>query len=903
MRVFLRIGIGCCVCFRGAKFPFGLVAALLATTALTNLGLATPVAAQTFLDSFGGHGSGDGKLDAPYGMDISTTSGNLYVADFVNRRVDVFDPTGVFISKITSSTPGSNPPPFNFKPIYLAISPSTDNIFASDYLNHRVQVFNSSGSFVGQFGTQGTGSGQFDFITGIAISPINGNVYIADAGNNLDNNRIQVFTQAGTFVTTFGSAGAGQGQFNLPWGIGFANSGELYVADVNNHRIQAFDGSGTFLRSFGNFGSNLGEFGSTLDVKVSPYTDNVFVADTGNHRIQIFNQSGSFLRSFASSGAGSQPNGNLNGLAIGPAGLLYASYEFSDVINRWNADLTYTDTVVEFGALIQNSTLTGVTSVTVKSGGTLGGTGTVPTTTINDGGTLMPGLTGVPGTLNISGNLTFASAATYLVAINGATASTTGVTGTATLGSANVQVASGSTITAKQKYTILTAPGGLGGTTFNPTVNFGAYIGTLSYDPNNVFLTLNIDALTPQLPSSAPVNVSNISKTIDAYIVSGGTLPTSFNTILGLTGSALTNALTRISGEAGAGGGRQGASQMMGSFLTLALNPFGGSSSGNIGGVGGGRGFGFAAEAELPREAAEAYAAVTPRDRRAASALDRRWGIWGQAYGGYNTTGGDTGIGTHDITSRSYGVATGADYHAAPDLMVGFALAGGGTNYGLSDGLGGGKSDVFQIGFYGSKQFGPAYVSASLSYAWHGMKTDRTVTISGTDNLTASFNAHSFGGRLESGYKFDVPFVSFTPYAALQMQQFRTPSYSETAASGSNAFALSYDAKSTTSTRTELGVWLDKMIALSRGNVLAIRTRAAWAHDHSSDESSSAAFQTLPGSNFTVNGAGTVPNSALMSAGAEIQMASGVSFGGKFDGEFAYHSQTYAGTITVRSVW
>ena len=73
---------------------------------------------------------------------------------------------------------------------------------------------------------------------------------------------------------------------------------------------------------------------------------------------------------------------------------------------------------------------------------------------------------------------------------------------------------------------------------------------------------------------------------------------------------------------------------MMGSFLTLALNPFGGSSGGNIGGVSGGRGFGFATEAELPREAMEAYAAVTPKDRRGSSALDRRWGVWGQVYGG-----------------------------------------------------------------------------------------------------------------------------------------------------------------------------------------------------------------------------------------------------------------------------
>lgn len=405
------------------------------------------------------------------------------------------------------------------------------------------------------------------------------------------------------------------------------------------------------------------------------------------------------------------------------------------------------------------------------------------------------------------------------------------------------------------------------------------------------------------LPTNSNGNQRGVSNGIDNALKNGATSSNAFNTLLGLTGSALTNALTQVSGEAGAGGGRQGATHMMGSFLTLALNPFGGSSGGNVGGIGGSRGFGFATEAELPREAMEAYAAVTPKDRRGSSALDRRWGVWGQVYGGLNKTIGDTTTGTHDTTSRSYGLATGADYRASPDLMLGFALAGGGTNYGLSDGLGGGRSDVFQIGLYGSKQFGPAYVSAALSYAWHGMKTDRTVTVSGTDNLTASFDAHSFGGRLESGYKFDVPFVSITPYAALQLQHFRTPSYSETASSGSGAFALTYDAKSTTSTRTELGVWLDKMFALDSDNVLAIRTRAAWAHDHSSDESTSAAFQTLPGSSFTTNGAGTVPNSALLSAGAEIRLASGISFGAKFDGEFASRSQTYSGTGTARYMW
>jgi len=208
-----------------------------------------------------------------------------------------------------------------------------------------------------------------------------------------------------------------------------------------------------------------------------------------------------------------------------------------------------------------------------------------------------------------------------------------------------------------------------------------------------------------------------------------------------------------------------------------------------------------------------------------------------------------------------------------------------------------------QLGAYGRKEFGPAYLSAAFSYAWHSMSTDRTVTVSGTDRLAASFDAHSFGGRLEAGYRFAARWVDITPYAALQMQRFRTPSYSESAVSGSSAFALSYDARSTTSTRTELGAWFDNTIALARGHMLALRSRAAWAHDHSTNPAQGAVFQTLPGSNFTVNGAQVAPNSLLTSLGAELRLLNRWSVGARFDGEFANRSQTYAGTGTVRYAW
>jgi outer membrane autotransporter protein len=90
---------------------------------------------------------------------------------------------------------------------------------------------------------------------------------------------------------------------------------------------------------------------------------------------------------------------------------------------------------------------------------------------------------------------------------------------------------------------------------------------------------------------------------------------------------------------------------------------------------------------------------------------------------------------------------------------------------------------------YGTTRSGSAYLAAALAYTNHWMSTNRFAFAA--DHLTADFNAQSFGGRVESGYRLATPFAELTPYAAVQAQSFRTPSYSETmsaaAASGFTA--------------------------------------------------------------------------------------------------------------------
>src|SRR5262245_34808857 len=116
------------------------------------------------------------------------------------------------------------------------------------------------------------------------------------------------------------------------------------------------------------------------------------------------------------------------------------------------------------------------------------------------------------------------------------------------------------------------------------------------------------------------------------------------------------------------------------------------------------------------------------------------------------------------ICPRAVGFAAGLDYRLTPDTVVGFALAGGGTEWSLAQGLGGGKSDAFQAGVYGATRSGPAYLAAAFAFTNHWMSTDRFAV---GDHLTANFNAQSYGGRLEGGYRFGTPYGGITPYAAI----------------------------------------------------------------------------------------------------------------------------------------
>jgi outer membrane autotransporter protein len=568
---------------------------------------------------------------------------------------------------------------------------------------------------------------------------------------------------------------------------------------------------------------------------------------------------------------------------------------------------TYTGaTTVTGGTLIVNGTIASSSGLTVDAGATVGGTGTLPTAVIN--GTLAPGNS--IGTLTIQGNLVLTSAAAYIVEVSPTQADRTNVTGTATL-AGTVQAVFGPGSYIARTYTILSAAGGRSGT-FGSLTTSGlpaGFAAALSYTGTDTILNLTaVLGQQPTTPGQQPlpngalsINQFNVANSLNSFFNNGGTLPPGFVTIFGLTGANLGNALSQLSGEA-ATGAQQAGFQMGSQFLNLMLDPFVDGRSGVAGTGAAGPALGFAPEREaLPDDIALAYSKVFKEPRATAPVYEPRWSAWGGAYGGGNRTSGDPAVvGSHDVSATTAGFAAGLDYRLSPNSVVGLALAGGGSNWNLAQGLGGGKSDAFQAGVYGATKYGPAYLAAAFAFANHWMSTDRFAFAG--DHLTASFNAQSYGGRVESGYRFATWYGGVTPYAAIHAQSFHTPGYSETDTNG-GGFGLAYNSRTGNDTRSELGTRFDRVLALYTNAVLSLRARVAWAHDWVSDPSLAAVFQTLPGASFIVNGATPAKNSALASAGTELRLANGITLLAKFDGEFASHSSTYAGTGAVRYTW
>ena len=287
---------------------------------------------------FGSSGTSNGQFDNPRGIAFDS-SGNIYVVDSDNHRVQKFDSSRNYSSQFGSS--GSSNGQFS-TPTYVAID-SSDNIYVADGNNHRVQKFDNTGTYMAKWGSEGTGNTQFDEPSGIALDSDN-NLWIADKNNH----RVVKYDRSGNYDSKFGSSGTGDGQFNNACGIAIDSSDNIFVTDLNNHRVQKFDSSGTFISKFGISGTGNGQFdnpcGITIDIG-----DNVFVSDRDNHRIQMFDNNGVFKQWIGSSGNGNGQLTKPHGLEFDSSGAMYVTDSDNHRVQKLVSDGVEFGTARTFG--------------------------------------------------------------------------------------------------------------------------------------------------------------------------------------------------------------------------------------------------------------------------------------------------------------------------------------------------------------------------------------------------------------------------------------------------------------------------------------------------------------------------------------------------------------------------
>lgn len=176
---------------------------------------------------------------------------------------------------------------------------------------------------VSTWGSEGKGDGQFNHPAGIETDLTGQRIYVTD----IDNNRIQVLDSDGQFITKWGTSGKGDGQFEGPGSIAIDDQKKIvFVSDIRNNRIQKFDTEGNFIGKWGSLGNGDAQFDHPGDIALDPANEMLYITDIYNNRIQKFNYNGSFVTKWGTHGSGNGQFDRPAGISIDPSGnVIYVS--------------------------------------------------------------------------------------------------------------------------------------------------------------------------------------------------------------------------------------------------------------------------------------------------------------------------------------------------------------------------------------------------------------------------------------------------------------------------------------------------------------------------------------------------------------------------------------------------
>ena len=239
------------------------------------------------------------------------------------------------------------------------------DVWVTDGGHFRVQTFGSAGEFLFTFGwgvenqenkfqicpsscgegISGNGEGQFgrNFFnpglsaTGVAISPVSGNVYVADAANK----RVEEFSSSGSYLSTFNGSATPAAEFSVPTGVAVApTTGDVYVMDPERNVVDRFSSSGVYECQISGkaeeseqcggeasetpqegFSTSGGQRTANLAVDSS---GDLYVADGGQEAVDEFNPAGAYLKQF--------PVSEPSAVAVDSVGDVFVSEEGSKIV-------------------------------------------------------------------------------------------------------------------------------------------------------------------------------------------------------------------------------------------------------------------------------------------------------------------------------------------------------------------------------------------------------------------------------------------------------------------------------------------------------------------------------------------------------------------------------------------
>lgn len=550
---------------------------------------------------------------------------------------------------------------------------------------------------------------------------------------------------------------------------------------------------------------------------------------------------------------------------------------------------TYTDeTMVNNGTLAVNGSIT--SSVLVNAGATLEGTGTVGSTTINPAGTLSPGNgVGTVGTLKVAGDLLFSPGSLYVTNVAGSTASSTGVTGTATLAGTDVPVFQPGSLT--RAYTILSAAGGPTGTfdTFTP-IGLPSFVSaSLDYTATNVVLDL-----TSQIAqvSGLTANQTAVGGALDHAFNAGGGIPDGLNAALfGLSAAELPSALDALSGEvyvttAGVlvNDSRYERDAILGRMIQATY----GSPDTQVAALGTDNSIKVAS---LDDQAM----GLAPRDAYAPPPAAPNLAFWTRAFGAWGDLEGNGNAAT--AARQLGGFISGMDAGVGGGWRIGAATGFSQSDISVDARHSSADVSTVYLASYAGGNFGPVALRSGGAWGWNDIDTSRAVVFPGfSETEQASYSGDTGQVFGEAAYPMLMRSAAIEPFAGLAFVHVSTDSFHEQG----GVAALRGASEDEDVGYSTLGLRVATTWHLS-DMLVTPHASAAWQHAFANLTPDAALAFLSTGTGFAVTGVPLAQNSALIDVGLDLNLRPTITLGVSYAGQFANDLQDNA--VKGRFTW